>query len=696
MVSSPSRKSATRSLALRSVLWLGLAVGVIVVAARYGADRVTGYASVGALIMATSPLAPRLKAVWRDRGEPSSADQIAEAARLLRKLVADKWQPSAQFLQIGRIEDSMAITWQNADGGGAHGLISTLIDDYRTTPRPLIVLGDQGSGKSALSILLLLELLSNGQSGDGRIPVLVRLSPWDPDVDVEDWLIRSVYEQYDLYRQLRDTSRYGSDVVARLLADGRLLPILDGLDELPPEAGRELVAQVRTAKIFTAPFVLTSRVAEYEYAVDRKPPRGKQTIRLLPMTSASVADYLRNLFSGDLERWQPVLDDIAADPDGITAATLSSPLMLYLCYTHFYDSNTDPAALLNRSTYQTVENLQDYLLDSFVPAVFRARAAPRGQDVRRVPWRWGPDRARRTLSYFARYLEDRRGRSASHGVEDLNWWELYRRVPRYVIVLTPTVIGTLGCGLLGRVGFGLFGRAGIGTAFGLTVGFVGGLVLGIIPPRPPVQFVPRSLRQKTGSRQLLLMDAVLGVIGAVAGAVISGVIVSPVYGIFSGLVWGLTFGLVRRFTRPTEPKRGISPLAALRADRDAVIFAFLLGALVGAVVGGINGLTSPELAARLVYKVGRPERGLIGAGVGVVLGSAGLGMVMMATSAWSHYIAARGWLALTEHTPHRLMWFLEDSCELGVLRRVGAGYQIRHVLLQELLARDDGAARGSG
>lgn len=689
MASSTDRKSAVRSLALRSVLWLALAVGIVVVAVRYGADRVTGYASVGALIMATSPFAPRLKAMWGQQAVPGTADQVSDAARLLRRLVADKWRPSAEFLQIGRIEDSMAIAWRDVSSG-EHGPISSLIDGYRDAPRPLIVLGDQGSGKTALSILLLLELLSADQNGDGRIPVLVRLSPWDPDLDVEAWLIRSVYEQYDIYRQLRDTSLYGSDVVARLLADGRLLPILDGLDELPPEAGRKVIAQVRSATIFTEPFVLTSRVAEYEHAVDRKPPRGRRTVRLLPMSPASVADYLRNLFSGDLERWQPVLDDIAADPDGVVATTLSNPLMLYLGCTHFYRSSTDPAALLDRDVHRTAEELQHYLLDSFVPAVFRARAAPRGQDARRQPWRLGPDRARRTLSYLARYLEERHGVGGSRGVEDLEWWNLYRRAPGYVIVLTPTVIGTLGCGLLGRVAFGLFGLAAVGTLFGLAIGFAGGLVLGVLRPRPPVQFVPRGLRQKTADRRLLLMDAILGTIGAVAGAVISGVIVSPVYGIFSGLICGLTFALVRRFTRPTVPKRGISPVDALRADRGAVLYAFLLGAVVGAVIGGINGLTSSQLAARLIYKVGVAQRGLIGVGVGVVLGSAGLGMVMMATSAWSHYIAARIWLALTGKTPYRLIRFLEDSCELGVLRRVGAGYQFRHVLLQELLARDEG------
>jgi NACHT domain-containing protein len=682
------RRSTVRSLALRSTLWLVIVVGIVVVAVRYGADRVTGYASVGALVLATSPFAPSLAERWRHMAVPSTAEQVAEAATLLRKLVEDKWRPSAEFLQIGRIDESMGIAWRDVESA-ASGPISSLIDEYRAAPRPLIVLGDQGSGKTALSILLLLELISRNQAPDARVPVLVRLSSWDPDLDFESWLIGTVYEQYDIYRQLRDTSRFGVDVVSRLMADDRLLPILDGLDELPQKARRSIISQVRSLKSFTAPFVLTSRVAQYESAIDRKPPKGKQTVRLLPMSPASVAGYLRNLFSGDVERWQLVIDDIEGDPDGITAATLSNPLMLYLACTHLYESTTAPTSLLDRASYRTGEELQHYLLDSFVPAVFRTRAAPRTHRNGRQPWQLGSQRAGRVLSVIARYLEGRRDRSSGHGVQDFDWWNLYQQIPRSVVIITPVVIGTLGCGLLGRVGFGLFGQTGVGTAFGLAVGFIGGLVLGAIRPRPPVQFVPRSLRQKTGSRQLLLMDAILGAIGAIAGTVISGVIASPVYGVFSGLIFGLTFALVRRFTRPTEAKHGISPTGALRADRDAVLYSFLLGAFVGAVVGGVIALASPQLAAHLVYKVDSPERGLIGAVVGAVLGGAGLGMVMMATSAWSHFVAARIWLALTDGTPLHLMRFLEDCCELGVLRRLGASYQFRHALLQERLAGSD-------
>ena len=384
---SRDRKSTIRSLVMRSVLWGALAVGIVVVAAEYGVDRVTGFATVGALLIATSPFAPQLRKWWDPpKVETSSADQRSEAAKLLRELVTEKWQPSAEFLQIGRIDDSMGIVWEDAEHATT-GPISSLISDYCSAPRPLIVLGDLGSGKTALSVLLLRDLISKNQAQGDRIPVLVRLSSWDPDTSFNEWLVSSVYEQYDIYRQLRDTSRFGLDVVSHLLEDECLLPILDGLDELPPAARTNVIDQVRKATIFTSPFILTSRVAEYDLAIDKKPPSGKRTVRLLPISPEAVADYLCNLFSGDVERWQPIVDEIAGDPDGAVVATMSNPLMLYLACTRFFESNTKPKSLLDRDVYRTGKDIEHYLLDSFVPTVFRLRAAPPGQDAGSQPWR---------------------------------------------------------------------------------------------------------------------------------------------------------------------------------------------------------------------------------------------------------------------------------------------------------------------
>jgi hypothetical protein len=72
--------------------------------------------------------------------------------------------------------------------------------------------------------------------------------------------------------------------------------------------------------------------------------------------------------------------------------------------------------------------------------------------------------------------------------------------------------------------------------------------------------------------------------------------------------------------------------------------------------------------------------GLIPAGI-----AAGLS-VCASESASPQWVISRLWLALRRRLPWRLMKFLEEAYEAGLLRRVGATYQFRHIALQQLLA----------
>ena len=55
--------------------------------------------------------------------------------------------------------------------------------------------------------------------------------------------------------------------------------------------------------------------------------------------------------------------------------------------------------------------------------------------------------------------------------------------------------------------------------------------------------------------------------------------------------------------------------------------------------------------------------------------------------AWPRWLVARGWLALRGRLPFRLMSFLDDAHQRGVLRQAGPFYQFRHIELQHHLAR---------
>lgn len=55
-------------------------------------------------------------------------------------------------------------------------------------------------------------------------------------------------------------------------------------------------------------------------------------------------------------------------------------------------------------------------------------------------------------------------------------------------------------------------------------------------------------------------------------------------------------------------------------------------------------------------------------------------------TAWMSYLVAKTWLALRAKIPWRLMTFLDDARQRGVLRANGPSCQFRHVRLQEHLA----------
>jgi predicted lipid-binding transport protein (Tim44 family) len=72
----------------------------------------------------------------------------------------------------------------------------------------------------------------------------------------------------------------------------------------------------------------------------------------------------------------------------------------------------------------------------------------------------------------------------------------------------------------------------------------------------------------------------------------------------------------------------------------------------------------------------------LGLAVGLLGGLAGgLGF-----AAWGQFTIVRAWLAVRGQLPWRLMAFLNDAHQRGVLRQAGAVYQFRHARLQDHLA----------
>lgn len=114
----------------------------------------------------------------------------------------------------------------------------------------------------------------------------------------------------------------------------------------------------------------------------------------------------------------------------------------------------------------------------------------------------------------------------------------------------------------------------------------------------------------------------------------------------------------------------------LRSNRANVISHLLVWALLLGLVAGLVGSITADPISSLQLGLAFGIEGAFGAGIGYGL----------CLTAWGPWVAlARIWLPLTGQLPWRLVAFLEDACERGALRHVGAVYQFRHGRLQDHL-----------
>ncbi|WP_328549506.1 MULTISPECIES: NACHT domain-containing protein [unclassified Streptomyces] len=109
----------------------------------------------------------------------------------------------------------------------------------RVPGRRLLILGEPGAGKTMLLVRLLLGLLQSREAGS-PVPVIFPLASWDPDRrELDTWLAERLATDYPgLAAPAPAPAAGGPGQVtsrARALLDQRLIiPLLDGLDELPP------------------------------------------------------------------------------------------------------------------------------------------------------------------------------------------------------------------------------------------------------------------------------------------------------------------------------------------------------------------------------------------------------------------------------------------------------------------------------
>jgi transcriptional regulator with XRE-family HTH domain len=570
------------------------------------------------------------------------------------------------------------------------GRLPEITDVYRRIPSGrLVVLGRAGSGKSVLAARFVLDLLRTRDRGDA-VPVVFSLGSWDPTITgFRDWLARRLVRDHP---GLAATGGNGSNLATALIEAGRILPVLDGFDELATGLHR---AALDALNATTLPLLLTSRPGEYATVAGTDALTAAAAVRLTDLTVADLVDYLPRTTrkNGGATAWDPVLAELRDHPERPASvnlrAVLTTPLMVGLARAIYSDpAGHDPSELLDTDRFGSQYELEDHLLGSFIPTVYRDQQS-----------RWEPERVRGWLGYLARHLD-------RVGTRDLTWWQLgstMRRWRRGVVVglvagIAVVFAAGFAAALMGMLGFGTGAVDGLtaGPLEGLAAGLSIGLLRVVGPALGGAAFKPSRVQirfhggnRRLGARFIRRFTVVLVLGLAFAGGLgLAGVLgiqfwivgrlgPGPGYGVLTGLVLGplvgLAWGIMARIEAPIDVRTAISPTDLLITNRATVIFESSVLGLVCAVGYGVM--------AGLLHG---PRYGLLhGLTYGLVLGLAvGLG-VTLGLTAWGQWLVfARVWLPLTGRLPWQVAAFLEDACRRGVLRQVGAVYQFRHARLQ--------------
>ncbi|GAA1329479.1 hypothetical protein GCM10009660_00710 [Catellatospora bangladeshensis] len=561
------------------------------------------------------------------------------------------------------------------------GGVEKVVEVYRRVPSGrLVVLGEAGSGKTVLAIRFALDWL-DARSDRDPVAVIFRLGSWAAGAtSLRDWLVEQLIHDHP---GLAAVQPGGGTTATALVDGGRVLPVLDGFDEIA-EGLRDTALKAMNAT--SLPLVLTSRTAEYTAAAERGVLSAAAGVELVGLAPADVADYLfrtaRRLPAGDPDKtrtaWDPVLARLRGKRDDpavvVLAAVLSSPLMVALARTAYSDvPGRDPVELLDGDRFPAPQAVEDHLLTAFVPAAYR-HPPPEQPSVGSSPRPVSPEQAQRWLGHLARL-----------DAPEIAWWRLADLVPGPVRALAGAASSWLLVMAAGGFAAVLWWDAPIALLVSLAVAALCGLVFATGGHQPERRRLDVRAFLKTVLGDLgvwvavgLALDLALDRLSATGPGFSGNGLAITVAG------WLLTGGLPRILNQTSydvlDVRTVTSPAELLSTDRRNT---FTKMPLFGAVLGLASGIASwmmpgASLSAGLaVLMVLAPS--FAGAALGLLVG--------IGTSSWGRWLVlTRGWQPLAGRLPRNLLGFLDDACRRGVLKQSGAVYEFRHARLRHHLA----------
>ncbi|MEU8404544.1 hypothetical protein AB0C28_56075 [Nonomuraea sp. NPDC048892] len=628
----------------------------------------------------------RLLFQWRRARRPSPAaspDEIRKAKDILALQVTEQCKDAMRVLMLDDPRP-IPVFWRSAQRDELRGHprlnagqkvvfsssdhIARLADAFRGLKRKrLVIIGDQGSGKTTLALQLLAELTETRRPED-PVPVLLPAASWpvrtgEHDdtaeyVPLHEWLAEYLDMEYPALR----AEGLAPNLPRELASHGEVLPVLDALDEAPDEAA--MLRALKRSLYNADQLIVTCRTSEFLEAIKSAWDVLTTAAVLEPdrLSPTSVADYLaKSLPRRPTAPWPDILAKLRGGTAPALAEVTSKPLGLWLIREVYVADKKEATKLQRLGEMADPQALRTHLCDQLIPTLIKLH--PRGNKLFSPLHTLNARQVRDWLAYLSLHP------SPDGSPHDVAWWSLTCN-PHSRLV--PWVVSTL-CGLVVGVTLGLLESPATGLAIGVACGILVRLKVKSWftewPGFANLNIWERlSVLGKTTREALCmaLMGAMVGFLqskGRVDGAITLGLV--------SGLGYEFTMGLPRWVEKATEKSTARSPRSTWKDDRHLTLIRIISGVVIGLLASLIGWRHGMSVATALTG--------------GILLGMI-FGLVQGRHHAWLAYYLTIPRLATRRRLPLRTMSFLEDAYRVGLLRMEGPYYQFRDTLLQEHLA----------
>ncbi|GIK44083.1 MAG: hypothetical protein BroJett011_79160 [Chloroflexota bacterium] len=485
--------------------------------------------------------------------------------------------------------------------------ISQIFDEMN---RALLILGAPGSGKTITLLQLTRDLIHQAEQDESfsqPVPVVFNLSTWSKGQELIDWLTAELSAKYQI------PQRIGRP----WLENNRLLPLLDGLDEVRLADRDDCVKAINQfgMEFGLSGLVVCSRLEEYISLPVRLKLNG--AIRLQPLTLEQVYDYLEAAGA----KLNVLRTALQVDNDLQTLA--QSPLMLGILILAYQDI---PVESLMGQAHPTLEARRKHLLDTYIERMFRRKG--------RTGHPYPDEQTKGQLAWLAQQMS--RHNQAIFLIEQLQPSWLASRRWSWVYALSSRLIGMLIAGQMWGLLMGVSAARLLKVnntlmpglegwlIFGVVFGLIGGLFWGLIDGVRFQRSGQYSILQRSPTRwQQVLNVGVVGLILGLVAGLISGLFAGLWFGLWSVMLGMLLTGLFVGLRGSRQSlTQDIQTVEALRWSWQRGLKSVPFGFIGGAIFGLSAGLIF-ELHQELLDSL---QRGLVAELIGERLFVLGVGL----------------------------------------------------------------------